>query len=48
MMQTRDAGLLHISGKPSAGVSLEQAEAAVRKELQGMGKFMMPILSCPT
>ena len=22
---TRDAGLLHISGKPSAGVSLEQA-----------------------
>ena len=31
---TRDAGLLHISGKPSAGVSLEQAEAAVRKELQ--------------
>ena len=27
-------GLLHISGKPSAGVSLEQAEAAVRKELQ--------------
>lgn len=31
---TRDAGLLHISGKPSAGVSLERAEAAVRKELQ--------------
>lgn len=31
---TRDVGLLHISGKPSAGVSLEQAEAAVRKELQ--------------
>jgi len=31
---TRDAGLLHISGKPSAGVSLEQAEVAVRKELQ--------------
>ena len=31
---TRDAGLLHISGKPSAGVSLEQAEAAVRKELE--------------
>lgn len=26
--------MLHISGKPSAGVSLEQAEAAVRKELQ--------------
>ncbi|CAK7088596.1 MAG: putative zinc protease [Enterocloster clostridioformis] len=31
---TRDAGLLHISGKPSAGVSLDQAEAAVRKELE--------------
>lgn len=31
---TRDAGLLHISGKPSAGVSLELAEAAVRKELE--------------
>lgn len=30
---TRDAGLLHVSGKPAAGVSLEQAEAAVRKEL---------------
>ena len=30
---TRDAGLVHISGKPAAGVSLEQAEAAVRKEL---------------
>lgn len=28
-----DAGLFHISGKPSAGVSLEQAEAAVRQEL---------------
>lgn len=31
---TRDAGLLHISGKPSAGITLEQAEAAVRKELE--------------
>ena len=31
---TRDAGLLQISGKPAAGVSLEQAEAAVRKELE--------------
>ena len=31
---TRDAGLLQISGKPVAGVSLEQAEAAVRKELE--------------
>ena len=31
---TRDAGLLQISGKPAAGVSLEQAEAAVRRELE--------------
>ncbi|MBV3812077.1 insulinase family protein [Bacteroides stercoris] len=31
---TRDAGLLQISSKPAAGVSLEQAEAAVRKELE--------------
>lgn len=31
---TRDAGLLQISGKPAVGVSLEQAEAAVRKELE--------------
>lgn len=31
---TRDAGLLQISGKLAAGVSLEQAEAAVRKELE--------------
>ena len=30
---TRDAGLIHISGKPSAGVSLEQAETAIRREL---------------
>lgn len=29
-----DAGLFHISGKPAAGVSLEQAEAAVREELE--------------
>lgn len=28
-----DAGLFHISGKPAAGVSLEQAEAAIREEL---------------
>ena len=28
------AGLFHISGKPSAGVTLEQAEAAVREELE--------------
>ena len=31
---SRDAGLFHISGKPAAGVSLEQAEVAVRKELE--------------
>lgn len=30
---TVDAGLFHISGKPAAGVSLEEAEAAVREEL---------------
>lgn len=31
---TRDAGLLHIGGKPSAGVTLEQAEEAIRRELE--------------
>lgn len=31
---SRDAGLLHISGKPSPGVSLDEAEAAVRAELE--------------
>lgn len=30
---TIDAGLFHISGKPAAGVLLEEAEAAVREEL---------------
>lgn len=30
---TIDAGLFHISGKPAAGVSLEEVEAAVREEL---------------
>lgn len=30
---TRDAGLLHINGKPATGVTLEQAEEAVRREL---------------
>lgn len=30
---SRDAGLLHINGKPAASVSLETAEAAVRREL---------------
>lgn len=38
---TRDAGLLHISGKPSAGVSLEQAEAAVRKELEELKRGLV-------
>lgn len=33
---TRDAGLIHVSGKPSVGVSLEQAEAAVRRELDAL------------
>lgn len=31
---SRDAGLLHISGKPSPGVFLDEAEAAVRAELE--------------
>ncbi len=31
---SRDAGLLHISGKPAQGVALEQAEEAVRAELE--------------
>lgn len=31
---TRDAGLLFVNGKPAAGVSLEQAEDAVRRELE--------------
>ncbi len=29
-----DAGLFHVSGKPATGVTLDQAEAAVREELQ--------------
>lgn len=33
---SRDAGLLQISGKPAAGVSLERAEAAVREELEAL------------
>lgn len=33
---TVDAGLFHISGKPAAGISLEQAEAAVREELDNL------------
>lgn len=36
-----DAGLFHISGKPAAGVSLEQAEAAVRDELQALRETLV-------
>lgn len=36
-----DAGLFHISGKPAAGVSLEQAEAAVRDELQDLQQTLI-------
>lgn len=36
-----DAGLFHISGKPAAGVSLEQAEAAVRGELQDLQQTLI-------
>ena len=38
---TRDAGMLHVSGKPAAGVSLEQAEAAVRKELEELKQSLV-------
>lgn len=31
---TRDAGLFHINGKPAPGITLEQAEAAIRTELE--------------
>ena len=31
---SRDAGLLHVCGKPAQGVTLEQAEEAVRAELE--------------
>lgn len=34
---TVDAGLFHISGKPADGISLEEAEEAVRKELELLG-----------
>ena len=36
-----DAGLFQISGKPSAGVSLEQAEAAVREELDNLQRELI-------
>lgn len=38
---TRDAGLLHINGKPAAGISLEQAEEAVRKELDELKRELV-------
>lgn len=36
---SRDAGLLHICGKPVEGVTLEQAEEAVREELDTLKNF---------
>ena len=36
-----DAGLFHIAGKPSAGVSLELAEAAVRDELDRLQRELV-------
>ncbi|EJW92313.1 zinc protease [gut metagenome] len=38
---SRDAGLLHICGKPSKGVSLEQAESAVREELDMLKQILV-------
>lgn len=38
---TRHPGLLHISGKPAKGVSLEQAEHAVRKELEELQQSLI-------
>lgn len=38
---TRDAGLLQVSGKPAAGVSLEQAERAVREELSHLQQSLI-------
>ena len=38
---TRDAGLLHVSGKPATGVSLEQAENAVRRELEELQQTLV-------
>lgn len=38
---TRDAGLLHINGKPAVGISLEQAEEAVRKELDELKRELV-------
>lgn len=38
---SRDAGLIHISGKPSQGVSLDEAEAAVREELEQLRRQLV-------
>lgn len=38
---SRDAGLLHISGKPATGISLEQAEEAVRHELETLKQSLV-------
>ena len=38
---SRDAGLLHIGGKPSPGVSLDEAEAAVRAELEQLRRELV-------
>lgn len=38
---TRDAGLLHVSGKPATGVSLEQAENDVRRELEELQQSLV-------
>lgn len=38
---SRDAGLFHISGRPSAGVSLEEAEAAVWEELEELKRVLV-------
>ncbi len=38
---SRDAGLLHISGKLAKGVSLEQAEAAVHRELDELKNVLV-------
>lgn len=38
---SRDAGLFHISGRPSAGVFLEEAEAAVWEELEELKRVFV-------
>ena len=39
---SKDAGLLHICGKPSAGISLEEAEEAVWHELTALWETPVP------